>query len=243
MTFINPQDLLVLRLEAMRSVLRDDWEFFVRCVCRWYSEHYHTPLHEVGTPKGCVDLEDVFRVFYEAKYKEMDDPSREQEITHLLKTPEQAREEALAADIAEADNWGFARVIERNLQAKKAKEEAKEKLEQVKMREQRDFATDRPGTPMDEAPARQGVLERPVGTGNAQGQSLGLETFNPDGKPPGVATALPEDVHVVFMTDEELERDPTAQDPFNLVRPPGEKRKRSSVPPRTKPKNPPQTSE
>src|ERR1039458_6338936 len=110
---------MVLRLEAMRAVYREDSEFTLRTICRWYSQRFNTPLHEVGTAEGRVTLEDALRTFYEVRYEEMDDDKRVAETALLLRTPEEAAAAALVDDAKEADNWGFARMIERQEIAKK----------------------------------------------------------------------------------------------------------------------------
>jgi hypothetical protein len=260
--YIDAQELLLLRLEAMRSVLRKDADYWLRYICRWYSEHYSTPLHEVGTPSGIVPLRDACHAFYEVYYKDLNEADREHEIELLTQTPEEERQANLAKDIVEAENWQFARNVERNLRAKEAREKAqaeKQRLEQVKMREQGTMApepqvppgvlTPKPITRDPElvdngprkkvvppslmpAPAQRSMETAPKAssTGAQQG-NFDLDTFTLEGKDaPQVKTQLPPDVKVVFMTDEEMEKDIAAQDPFSVEKPRTGRPKRKKPP-------------
>jgi hypothetical protein len=209
------QELLAVRLEAMNAVYREDIEFFTRTICRWYSQHFNTPLHEVGTPNGKVPLEDVMQTFYEVRYKEMDDQKREDEVHLLVRSPEEEITARLAEDIAEAENWGFARMVERNeiLKQTRALEAAKqEKLEDAKVQ-----APDGDGgrvlvnRPIPEVnldklfPVKRPPPQKPVVPAITQ-------------KHPAIETKMPEGEKIVFMTEEEMEMD--AQDPFSIDKAP-----------------------
>jgi hypothetical protein len=67
---IGDLELLLIRLEAMQAVLKDSPELRLREIQRWYSRTYHTPLHVVMAGQE-VPLEDVLQAFYEDKYGEM----------------------------------------------------------------------------------------------------------------------------------------------------------------------------
>ena len=55
-----------LRLQALRSVLGagdpdfNDSEYQLRCIFRWYSKNFHTPLHVVST----LDEEEVLQAYF-----------------------------------------------------------------------------------------------------------------------------------------------------------------------------------
>jgi hypothetical protein len=219
---IDEQDLLLLRLEAMRSVHHEDTEFTLRSICRWYSQRFATPLHEVGTPTGAVALEEVLRTFYEVRYQEMkgEEDKLEKEIQELVLTPEEAQQAAMAADAAEADNWRFNRDVTIMVQAKNAAAAAAAAAARRKEAEKSLDDTHAPATqervltnrPLPEA-SLSDVVPRPP---------------PPAAKPPPkaqlVRTNLPENEQIVFMTDEEMEAD--AVDPFSIERPPRPSRKK-----------------
>lgn len=236
---IENLDLLVIRLDALRSVYRKDAEYTLRCICRWYSEHFNTPLYEVGTRHGRVELEEVLRTFYEVRYSEWDEktPSKlEEEAELLLRSDDDDREAALKADVDEAEGWAFARMIEAREEAQRKKDEEKarkareaQKLEDTKVanaEEREALVTMR----HPEAPPDTG---RPLGKGKRGGAAL-APSLLPEGPTEGVPvvpggvqkkhtpgraveTTLPEDVQVVFMTEAEMEAD--AVDPFSIEKP------------------------
>jgi len=258
---VDPLELLAIRLEAMRSVCTEDQGYILRSICRWYSGKFATPLHEVGTPEGRVPLEDVLKTFYEVRYDEMDDLRREQEIHVLVTTPEEEREANLRADIKEAEDWEFARFIEAQEIAKAKKKAMQERQQQgqptmettkVVSKEEREL-TAKP-MPLPQMVDNDGTRRGPqqpdwqamTKTPPAKRRPLdGPPEQDPYGPPPPrkpgeamkpsmVETTLPEDIKVIFMTDEEMERD--VVDPFAIERPPGAPRPKP--PPRTKPKKP-----
>jgi hypothetical protein len=239
---ISSQDMLALRLNAMHAVLAEDADYTLRFICRWYSERYNTPLHLVATPEGVVDLEEVLQTFYETRYAQMTDPEKEKEIALLLRTPEEERAEARKADQDEAENWGFAKMIERQVHAKKAKEakaEAK-RLEELKLKQQAKIAGDAPqgdrpvGAPVGRPQPPPVQAPRGPRPPQAQGQGNALDAATVDVKKGSmVNTTLPEDVKVVFMTDEEMAKDAACMDPFSVERP-KQPRKKGWKPPQSK---------
>jgi hypothetical protein len=198
----------------MLAVHREDAEFTFRTICRWYSQRYSTPLHEVGTIDGKVTLEEALRTFYEVRYQEMDEQKCEAEIALLLRTPEEEREASLAEDAREADNWGFARMVERQVIAKKEKEleaQKKEKLEEAKVTSvDTDGGRILTNKPIREVQMPTGVVQKQAPTPPAP--SVATLKHAP------VDTKLPEGERIVFMTPEEMEAD--AQDPFSVVKAP-----------------------
>lgn len=106
------QDLLrAIRRQALVDVHRGtDPGYVLRYVFRWYSEKFHTPLHEVDD----LPMEDVFRAFYEVRYEEMkaaepkhDGTGWEDEIRRGLLTEQEARDERWNEDRREADDLAF----------------------------------------------------------------------------------------------------------------------------------------
>jgi hypothetical protein len=54
----------IMQMEALFNTLNETEIFFYRKVCRWYSEKFHTPLHEV-TNGGVVSWDEMLLNFYE----------------------------------------------------------------------------------------------------------------------------------------------------------------------------------
>jgi hypothetical protein len=144
----------------------------------------------------------------------MDEAALEAELRLLLRTPEEERAAAAAEDAKEADNWGFARMVEKQVIAKKEKEleaQKKEKLEEAKV-----TSTDTDGGRI--------LTNKPIR--EVQLPSVPVQKQAPTPPLPPVATLkhapvdtkLPEGERIVFMTPEEMEAD--AQDPFSVVKAP-----------------------
>lgn len=55
-------DILKLQEIALANVLNPDQPYFYRSVCRWYSEKFHTPLHQVFD----LPMEFVFLNYFES---------------------------------------------------------------------------------------------------------------------------------------------------------------------------------
>lgn len=79
----------VIRFTAFAAVTIDDFdpEYQLRFIYRWYSERYHTALHEVYD----LPLDFILQTFFETRYAEMDDAAREKEKLNLLETEEQKK--------------------------------------------------------------------------------------------------------------------------------------------------------
>lgn len=104
-----------LKALAMQSVLKEDLDYLLRDVFRWYSKEYATPLHVVET----LPLEDVLRHYYEVKYAELSEPERLEEIDRLLLTEEALRIRKVQEDADDADAYEYAKAAEK-AEAKKA---------------------------------------------------------------------------------------------------------------------------
>lgn len=255
---ISDIDLLGIRLDAIRHVYRKDAEYTLREICRWYSQRYATPLHEVGTRTGSVDIEDVLKTFYEVRYGEMAEDKLEEEAELLARTEEEELEDQRKADADEAEGWSFARMIERQEAARKAAEVEKVR----KAREKQKFEDTRvAGAEEREAPVTRIIRERlPVNEGplikDPKGRSLPPPKTRPEAtlpdspidptmgitpkpsellgkrKPlPGQAiiTTLDENVKFEFMTDDQLAAETV--DPFSVEKP---RQSKGKKPPPTK---------
>jgi len=116
MSWIN--DLKAL---AMQSVLKEDLDYLLRDIFRWYSKEFVTPLHVVET----LPLEDVLRHYYEVKYAELSEHERLEEIDRLLLTEEALRIRKEQEDADDADAFEYAKAAEK---VEKSKAQAKEDL-------------------------------------------------------------------------------------------------------------------
>lgn len=111
-------DLLkAIRLLAWDSVKNRPSEYLMRHIFRWYSERFHTPLHEVDD----LPLEDVLQHYFEVRYEELPDELSDDEEEHLRET----REERLAREANEAaekeDDDAFFRQVQAEAAAQRAK--------------------------------------------------------------------------------------------------------------------------
>lgn len=117
---------MALRLRAMRAVTAPDEDAHLRRIFRWYSQTFHTPLHQVEE----LPIVEVLQAFYEEKYEGMEEEDREKELLELLETEEERAVRLKDQDEQRADIFDFAKFTEA---------EVKRKEEQKKMK---DLATD-----------------------------------------------------------------------------------------------------
>jgi len=115
----------------MDAVKNRDPEAWQRHVFRWYSQTFHTPLHQVVD----LDLEDVLTAYFEHRYEEMDEGEREREIQDLLETPEERTRKARAKDVERAEAFTFAEQAAKD----DARRAAKKKLADIKVQEEQRF--------------------------------------------------------------------------------------------------------
>jgi hypothetical protein len=116
-----------IQTRALADVLRgqdpeakQDPEYVLRGIHRWYSEKYHTPLHQVDD----LPLEDVLRHYYEDHYEALakDDPARlDAERRRLSMTEEELRRARWEEDAADADAEQYRREVEAEEAAEKEK--------------------------------------------------------------------------------------------------------------------------
>lgn len=111
-----------LRLAAMKSVVEPDLDAQLRHIYRWYSTHFHTPLHEV------YDLcqEDILEAFYEVEYEDLNEDERDREIAELLESDEERRARLRIKDEERYEAFQFAKFsLEEEKKADAAKEAKK----------------------------------------------------------------------------------------------------------------------
>lgn len=109
-----------IQVQAIRDVLafrrdtkvREDSQYPLRRIFRWYSKTFHTPLHEVGD----LPMEDVMRAYWEEHFEEMDEERLETARVDAMKSDEEREAELAAQDLAEAESLEIAEEI-RQLQA------------------------------------------------------------------------------------------------------------------------------
>ncbi len=215
---MDAQELLYLRLGAMRAVLCEGTEYTLRTIRRWYAERFATPLHLVGTDvDGAVPLEDVLLHFYESRYSNMSEKDRDTEVEDLLMTPEDYLEVGRRRDVEEVENWTFAQATTAQEQERRRREAAKKDKERQQRRSSQ--GGDQPLVPRA-APAQPKVVPEATLDGRGGGPpspSQQQQQVVPRPLPSGkdFESQLPEDVHVQFVLDDELE----AVDPFSLEKP------------------------
>lgn len=80
-------DIDALRLRALRSVWKPDYDSSLRRIFRWYSEKFHTPLHEVPD----LPLHDVLQAYFEVAFEGLAPEERHNTAMGLLETPDEKR--------------------------------------------------------------------------------------------------------------------------------------------------------
>lgn len=93
---------------AMHRVLKPDAEYLLRRIYRYYSQHFHTPLHVVEE----LPLDDVLCHYYEHLYENMESGSREILREKLALTMEELLALAKSKQEDEEDDSEWLREIE-----------------------------------------------------------------------------------------------------------------------------------
>ncbi len=93
------RDVLAFKKNSKNSKIKEDAEYSVRHIFRWYSKTFYTPLDHVAR----LPLQDVMRAFWEEKYEALDEDELEEVRVQALKTDEQISQEAYEADLADVD--------------------------------------------------------------------------------------------------------------------------------------------
>ena len=92
-----------LQIEAMFDILNQTDIYFFRKVCRWYSEKFHTPLHEVVSGDK-IPWNDVLLHYYECQFEDIG-------YNNIYELAQQEYIPELAEQF-EKDNAAFAKALE-----------------------------------------------------------------------------------------------------------------------------------
>lgn len=84
---------------AFLSVLRPDYDAWIRKVCRWYSRTFKTPLDQVED----LPINYVLQHYWETVFDEMEDAEKRQALMELLETPEDRKKRVEQEQRAEED--------------------------------------------------------------------------------------------------------------------------------------------
>lgn len=179
---LDPLLLENVRLRAMKAVLEREPGFLLRQIQRWYSHQFHTPLHLVED----LDDADVLQAYFEDKFAGASFDERIEQLDDALETPEVAAERLRNQGLEEADAAFGQKIAEAQ---RAAEEEAIAKAKAAKEKDKKLQVIPKP------LPGRQLRTSLP---------EPGLEGFGANGKPKQVPDSIPEDVKVVFCTEEEL---------------------------------------
>jgi hypothetical protein len=106
-----------VRALALLSVIKEDRDYRLRTILRWYSKTFFTPLHIVEE----LPVEDVLRHYYETKYEELENEDLRVEIAEILETEEQKRARLRQEDEEKAENEIFVLQAEQTAKQKAQK--------------------------------------------------------------------------------------------------------------------------
>lgn len=178
-----------LRLQALKTVLDPDDEYRIRHIFRWYSQRFHTPLHEVYD----LPQDDILEAFYESTYEEMNENERQSELQDLLMTEEEEKALQRSRDVERYEAYKFARF---SAEDEKDRERRK-KLAELQKDKKPAFAAQAPGkmapaTAMPSAPKpgdpvkfEPDVEVKFVSADTFEAELEGAGTFGMPGKPEG----------------------------------------------------------
>lgn len=106
-----------IRILALHAVIKEDEDFKLRQVFRFYSREFNTPLHEVKD----LPIEEVLAAYFESKYEDMDIDKLKIELHDTSETEEQKRRRIKESQVndakAEQDDMDFLKKIEQEAQA------------------------------------------------------------------------------------------------------------------------------
>jgi hypothetical protein len=118
-------DFDAIRIRALRGVWKPDYEASLRRIFRWYSEKFHTPLHEVQD----LPIEDVLLNWFEVHYESLEPDEKHNLAIHLLETPEERRRREAADRSAEDE---FVRMTEAIATRQAAEKKLQSRVAEVK---------------------------------------------------------------------------------------------------------------
>jgi hypothetical protein len=184
-----------------------DAEYNLRCIFRWYSKTFHTPLHVVPE----LPLMSVLQAFHEERYREMrDDPARadelREEIRSLIESDEEAVERRMREDLEEYEADQFAKFVEEQEQEADAERKKKVAARKLKMDSELQKFTEQATKVL---PSLEGVV--PKLKPKVPGRPLPMVTpaLKRETDLPTVEDLkeLPPDVSISFVSPEDFERE------------------------------------
>lgn len=109
--------LKAIRVLAMQAVEKNDIDYFIRFVGRWYATHMNEPYSVVQS----IPFEEQLQHFFEVRYEHMDDEDFEEEAKKLIETEEEqaAREAKEEADSSDDDEFLRQAIAEEKKRLKK----------------------------------------------------------------------------------------------------------------------------
>lgn len=119
------ENLNPLRIQALRGVWKPDHDSTLRRVFRWYSEKFHTPLHEVPD----LPLEDILLNWFEVHYEQMEPEEKHNLGLELLETPEERRKRESDDKNSEES---FIRLTQQMAERQRASKQLKTQVAEVK---------------------------------------------------------------------------------------------------------------
>ena len=112
-----------IQLRALLCVTKEDPDYTLRRMLRWYSKTFHTSLSAVED----MPVEDVVQTYYEEHFAELDEEALEKVREDLLETDDEKKARLRAADEEEADGFEYAKIVEEEEAVKAKLEETKKK--------------------------------------------------------------------------------------------------------------------
>ena len=111
-----------IRVRALRAAWKPDNDAVMRRIFRWYSEKFHTPLHQVED----LPVEDVLLVWFETQFEAMEVDERHNLAIHLLETEDERRHRLAEVDDSDA---AFMQQASMTAAAQLKKKELKKKVD------------------------------------------------------------------------------------------------------------------
>lgn len=118
--------LEAIQVEAAHGVINNTDEYFIRNMCRWYSQTFSTPLHIVYT----LPLIEIALHYFECEFKDMTEQEQQDHIANLLLTQEERK-----AARNEKEDQRQKEMLQEKKFLEKAKREAEDKESLKQMQE------------------------------------------------------------------------------------------------------------
>lgn len=110
-----------IKLLAIKAVEKPTVESYLRHIRRWYSKTFHTPLSDVDD----LDTDYILQAYFEETYEDMSKEERQQEISNLLQTEEEVKQEKLATDFDMAERFELMQIAKEQERDRAAAQEKK----------------------------------------------------------------------------------------------------------------------